>query len=67
MVHANASLTPRGRLRLAQAVVDQGWSLRRAAERFQCSVATAKKWADRYRDGGEAAMVDRPSRPHRSP
>ena len=67
MSHANASLTPRGRLRLASAVVDDGWSLRRAAERFQCSPATAKKWADRYRVGGEAAMVDRSSRPHRSP
>ena len=67
MSHANAWLTPRGRLRLASAVVDRGWSLRRAAERFQCSVSTAKKWADRYRAGGESAMVDRSSRPHRSP
>lgn len=67
MSHANASLTPRGRLRLASAIVDDGWSLRRAAERFQCSVATAKKWADRYRAGGEAAMADRSSRPHHSP
>jgi transposase InsO family protein len=67
MSHANASLTPRGRCRLASAVVDDGWSLRRAAERFQCSAATAKKWADRYRAGGAAAMVDRRSRPHHSP
>ncbi|WP_261864665.1 helix-turn-helix domain-containing protein, partial [Mycobacterium marinum] len=27
----------------------------------------AKKWADRYRVGGPEAMVDRSSRPHRSP
>jgi transposase InsO family protein len=67
MSHANAWLTPRGRLRLASAVVDHGWSLRRAAERFQCSAATAKKWADRYRAGGQSAMIDRSSRPHRSP
>ena len=52
MSHANAFLTPKGRLRLARCVVDQGWPLRRAAERFQCSPTTAKKWADRYRIGG---------------
>jgi len=71
--HANALLTPRGRLELARCVVDDGWSLRRAAERFQVSVPTAQRWASRYRqalaDGvdGRAAMVDRSSRPRRCP
>lgn len=67
MSHANALLTPRGRLRLARCVVEDGWTLARAAERFQCSMATAKKWADRYRVGGAESMIDRSSRPHRSP
>ena len=71
MTHANAFLTPRGRLALAQLIVDDGWSCRRAAERFQCSPATAHKWAQRYRAGGEAGMTDRSSRPrscpHRTP
>lgn len=67
MVHANACLTPKGRTRLASAIVEDGWTHRRAAERFQCSPATAKKWADRYRAGGVAAMQDRSSRPHSSP
>jgi hypothetical protein len=67
MSHANALLTPRGRLLLARCVVEDGWTFARAAERFQCSAATAKKWADRYRAGGPAAMVNRSSRPHRSP
>ena len=67
MTHRNAFLTERGRLTLAQCVVDQGWPLRRAAERINCSPATAKKWADRYRQTGEAGMADRSSRPHRSP
>jgi transposase InsO family protein len=67
MTHRNASLTPRGRLKLARLVVDQGWSLRRAAERFQCSPATAKTWVDRFRIGGVAAMEDRSSRPNTSP
>jgi len=35
MVHRNAPLTETGRLRLACCVVDDGWPLRRAAERFQ--------------------------------
>jgi transposase InsO family protein len=65
--HANAPLTELGRLRLARCVVEDGWSLRRAAERFQVSHNTARRWADRYRQQGEAGMVDRSSRPHRSP
>ena len=65
MTHANAHLTPKGRLRLARSIVEQDWSYRRAAERFQCSPATAKKWADRLRAG--QPMSDRSSRPRQSP
>jgi hypothetical protein len=39
--------------------VDDGCPLRRAAERFQVSVTTAKRWADRYRRFGEAGVADR--------
>jgi transposase InsO family protein len=65
--HRNAPLTETGRLRLARCVVDDGWPLRRAAERFQVSPTTAQRWADRYRALGEAGMTDRSSRPHTSP
>jgi transposase InsO family protein len=65
--HANALLAPAGRLRLARCIVDDGWSLRRAAERFQVSVPTAQRWSARYRAQGEAGMDDRSSRPARSP
>jgi len=65
--HANAPLTELGRLRLARCVVEDGWPLRRAADRFQVSATTAKRWADRYRADGPAGMADRSSRPHRSP
>jgi transposase InsO family protein len=65
--HRNAPLSETGRLRLARCVVDQGWPLRRAAQRFQVAVTTAKRWADRYRMHGPAGMVGRSSRPHRSP
>jgi transposase InsO family protein len=65
--HANATLTPAGRLRLAKLIVDQGWSYARAAERFSVSITTARRWAVRYRAMGKAGMVDRSSRPHRCP
>lgn len=65
MTHLNAPLTPEGRRRLAVLVVEEGWPLRRGAERFQCSAATAKRWADRYRAG--QPLTDRSSRPHTSP
>ncbi|WP_040519018.1 IS481 family transposase [Gordonia neofelifaecis] len=65
MTHANAPLTPEGRRRLAVLIIDEGWSLRRAAERFGCSPATAKRWSDRYRAG--EPLTDRSSRPRSCP
>ena len=67
MSHANATLTPAGRLRLAQLVVDRGWSYARAVERFSVSITTVRRWALRYRELGKAGMVDRSSRPLRCP
>ncbi|MEU9000177.1 leucine zipper domain-containing protein, partial [Streptomyces caniferus] len=67
MIHRNAPLTPTGRLRLARCVVDDGWPLRRAAERFQVSHTTAARWAGRYELHGHAGMKDRSSRPHHQP
>ena len=65
MIHGNAPLTPEGRRRLAVLVVEEGWSMQRAAERFQCSPATASRWAGRYRAG--EPLTDRSSRPRHSP
>ena len=65
--HVIAALTPRARLRLARLIVELGWSIPRAAERYDVSWKTAKKWADRFRAEGPAGMVDRSSRPHRQP
>ena len=67
MSHANAPLTPTGRLRLARCVVEDGWTRLRAVERFNVSVGTVRKWARRYRQLGKAGIVDRSSRPHHSP
>jgi transposase InsO family protein len=52
---------------LARLVVDQGWPIARAAERYDVSWPTAKRWADRYRRLGADAMRDASSRPHHSP
>jgi transposase InsO family protein len=65
LTHPNAPLTPVGRRRLAVLIVQEGWTVRRAAERFQCSPATASRWASRYRAG--EPLTDRSSRPRHSP
>ena len=50
-MHANAALTPRHRLKVAQLVVDDGWPISEVAARFQVSWPTVKRWVDRYRAG----------------
>jgi transposase InsO family protein len=65
--HANAALTPIARLKIAQLIVDKGWPVARAAERFDVSWKTAKKWAERYNIEGSDGMEDRSSRPHHQP
>jgi transposase InsO family protein len=67
MPHRNAPLTETGRLRLARCAVEDGWPVRRAAERFQVSHTTAARWARRYREQGSAGMTDRPPGPRTSP
>jgi transposase InsO family protein len=67
VAHANAALTPRHRLKLARAIVEDGWTVSYAAAVFNVSWPTAKRWSDRYRLAGEAGMHDRSSRPHRCP
>lgn len=67
MSHANAALTKRARLALARLIVDDGWSAVSAAKLYMVSPPTARKWARRYREEGEAGMEDRSSRPRSSP
>lgn len=67
MVHANAALTPRARLRLAKLIIEDQWPVTVAAKMFMVSPVTARKWAARYRDEGAAGMTDRSSRPHSMP
>jgi len=65
--HANAALTPKHRLRLARAIVEEGWSPSVAAKMFLVSTVTARKWAARYRAEGVVGMQDRSSRPKSCP
>ena len=67
MSHANAALTPVMRLRLARLIVEEDWPIARAAERYNVSWPTAKRWADRYRRLGQSGMCDASSRPHHCP
>lgn len=67
MSHPNALLTPKGRTLFARCIVEDGWPVRRDAERYQVSVSTAHRWATRYREHGEAGMHDQSSRPPYQP
>ncbi|MCX6406617.1 MAG: IS481 family transposase [Propionibacteriales bacterium] len=67
MVHANAALTPRARLRLARLIVEDGWRPAEAAKMFMVSTITARKWANRFRTEAPAGMSDRSRRPRSCP
>jgi transposase InsO family protein len=63
---------PRPRLsvfsrQLLVARVNAGWPAAHVADQLGISRATAYKWVRRYRAEGEDGLLDRSSRPHRSP
>jgi transposase InsO family protein len=66
--HANAKLGLAGRLALVRAI-DDGLSLKAAAAAFSVSPATAHRWWHRWLEGKRRpdSLLDRSSRPHRSP
>ena len=63
-LHANAALSLNKRRALARRVVEEGWSLTKAAEAAEVSERTAGKWARRYRAEGELGLHDRSSAPN---
>ena len=65
--HPNAPLTPEGRRRMVACVLEQRWTVEMTAERFQVDAKTVRKWRDRFVAEGDAGLLDRSSRPHRSP
>jgi transposase InsO family protein len=66
-IHKNARLSYRSREALAKYVVEQGVTRKAAAAAFRVGAKTAGKWVARYQAGGVDNLLDRSSRPHRSP
>jgi len=60
-LHANAALTLRQRRRMVRMVVEEQWSVARAAAEFKVSERTCSKWVARYREASEAGLLDRSS------
>jgi transposase InsO family protein len=66
-LHANARTCPKSRRLIVKRIEEEGWSLATAAEAAGVSERTARKWLGRYRVEGERGLLDRSSRPKRSP
>jgi transposase InsO family protein len=64
-LHRNAATCPNSRALIARRVLEEGWTLRAAAEAAGVSVKTARKWVRRAQAGD--SLEDRSSRPRRSP
>ncbi len=65
-VHKNARLTPLGRAQAVQRVL-KGEGVSAVARSMSSTPKTIKKWVERWRAGGSGALLDRTSRPRRSP
>jgi len=66
-LHRNARTCPKSRRLLVERVLEQGWSLREAAEAAGVSERTGRKWVSRFRAEGEQGLLDRCSAPKRIP
>jgi transposase len=62
-LHANAALSLNKRRVLCRRVVDERWTVTKAAEAAEVSVRCARKWVGRYRADGELGLLDRSSAP----
>ena len=65
-LHGNHRTCPRSRQLMCRRVLEEGWTLQAAAEAAGCSVRTVSKWLQRFR-AGDSELLDRSSRPRRSP
>ena len=66
-VHKNAKLTPAGRGLLVQRVLFEDQSVVEVSRSMGVSPRTGRKWVKRYRAEGTRGLLDRSSRPKRSP
>ena len=67
MGHNNPPLTLRGKLILSQRVVVENRPVAHVARELGISRQCAHRWVSRYRELGEAGLVERSSRPHTMP
>ena len=65
--HKNARLTYLRRLEMAQDLTERGLSASEAGAKHGVSAVTARKWLGRYLADGAAGLLDKSSRPQRSP
>ena len=65
--HQNARTTFHSRVLIVERVLKEGKRVREVAEGLGVSQRTVYKWLARYSAGGQDALRDRSSRPHRSP
>lgn len=65
-LHGNHRTCPSSRRLLCRRVIEDQWTLVGAAEAAGCSARTGAKWLRRYREG-DRELLDRSSRPKRSP
>ena len=66
-VHARAPLSPIGRSVVVDRVVDQGWSVARAAEAAGVTERSVYRWLARFRSQGPSGLIHRRSVPGRVP
>jgi transposase InsO family protein len=66
-VHSSARITRAGRALLVRRVTVERWSVAAAAEAAGVSPRTAYKWLRRFKEEGHGGLVDRTSKPKRSP
>lgn len=67
MSHGNARLTPHGRRLVVRRVREEGMPVAHVARAMGISRQCAHRWVARFDAEGEIGLVDRSSRPHRSP
>jgi len=66
-IHSSARFTPAGRALLVRRVTQEHWSVAEAAAAAGVSPRTGYKWLHRFEEEGPAGLLDRTSRPRRSP
>jgi transposase InsO family protein len=66
-LHGNARSCPNSRRLLVERVSEEGWSVAAAAAAAGVTERSVYRWLRRWREEGAAGLLDRSSRPRRSP